>query len=78
MTNAPSPVEPSRRGILVVALLLVLAVGGAAAYYALRIAAPATPSAAAAAPLAAAQFVGRAQCAGCHASQDAAWKADRP
>ncbi len=74
MTSAPSPAEPSRRGILVVALLLVLAVGGAAAYYALRVAAPATPSVAAVAPLAAAQFVGRAQCAGCHASQDAAWK----
>jgi Flp pilus assembly protein TadD len=74
MTDAPNPSTGSRSTLLGAAILLVLAAAGAAAYFALRSPAPPSPSAVAAAPIAAAQFVGRAQCAGCHASQDAAWK----
>ena len=74
MNDAPDNTGRSRRAILGAGAVLVLAVGGAAAYYALRLSAPTASPAVAAAPHVVAQFVGRAQCAGCHASQDAAWK----
>ena len=72
MSDAPSTAARPRRGLVGVAIALVVILGGATAYFVTR--APATPSAVAAAPPAAAQYVGRAQCAGCHASEDAAWK----
>ena len=74
MTAVPNTAAPSRRARLVgIALLLVLALGGATAYFTLRAPAPAQPASGAAAPIAA-DFVGRAQCAGCHPGEDAAWK----
>ena len=74
MTDLPRVAARSRRALLAVALLLLFALLGAAAYLALRQTAPAPASAATSPPPVAAQFVGRALCAGCHASQDAAWK----
>ena len=74
MTDLPRVAARSRRALLAVALLLMFALLGAAAYLALRQTAPAPSSAATAPTPVAAKFVGRALCAGCHASQDAAWK----
>lgn len=74
MTAAPNAAAPSRRARLAgIAVLLVLAIAGATAYFTLRAPAPAQPANVAAAPTAA-DFVGRAQCAGCHAAESAAWK----
>jgi len=74
VTAAPNAAAPSRRARLAgIAVLLVLAIAGATAYFTLRAPAPAQPANVAAAPTAA-DFVGRAQCAGCHAAESAAWK----
>ncbi len=74
MTDLPRVAARSRRALLAVALLVLFALVGATAYLALRPTTPAPSSAATVPPSVAAQFVGRALCAGCHASQDAAWK----
>jgi predicted CXXCH cytochrome family protein len=75
VTGAPDTAAAPRRATLVaIVLLLVLALAGAAAYFTLRAPAPAQPSKVADVARTAAEFVGRAQCAGCHAQEEAAWK----
>lgn len=75
MSAAPDHAASSgRRALIAVVATLVLALGAVAAYFALRVPAPVRPAAVVPAAPVAAEFVGRAHCADCHAREDAAWK----